>query len=155
MKKYIFLATISLIVVALLLVSYPQTTTHKGIYTAPGLEDANDATIELTRTISFKSIINPNKIYGTISVSPYQSDDVSVAEFDFTGETSGVADNLYYVLLTRYNHREKDVTFANMWFDRKLNNIVIAETTEDSFLYISATEDFLNKLQQNIKNTAD
>lgn len=152
MKQYIFLAIISLIVVALLLVSFPHTTTHKGILTAPGLDnDAKDASIELTRTISFKSIINPNKIYGTISVSPYQSDDVSVAEFDFTGETTVISDNLYYVMLTRYNHREKDVTYANMWFDKKLNNIVIAEATEDSYLYISSTEDFLNRVHQNIK----
>ncbi len=151
MKQYISLAIISLIVVALLLVSFPHTTTHKGIYTAPELEEAKDASIELTRTISFKSIINPNKIYGSITVSPYQSDDVSVAEFDFTGETTVVADNLYYVMLTRYNHREKDVTYANMWFDRKLNNIVIAEATEDSYLYISSTEEFLNKVHQNIK----
>ena len=151
MKQYIFLAIISLIVVALLLVSFPHATTHKGIYTAPGLEEAKDVSIKLTRTISFKSIINPNKIYGCVTVSPYQSDDVSVAEFDFTGETAVVADNLYYVMVTRYNHREKDVTYANMWFDRRLNNIVIAEATEDSYLYISATEDFLNKVHQNIK----
>ncbi len=151
MKQYIFLAIISLIVIALLLVSFPHTTTHKGIYTAPELEEAKNASIELTRTISFKSIINPNKIYGTISVSPYQSDDVAVAEFDFTGETTVIADNLYYVMLTRYNHRKKDVTYANMWFDRKLNNIVIAEATEDSYLYISSTEEFLNKVHQNIK----
>ena len=151
MKQYIFLAIISLIVVALLLVSFPHATTHKGIYTAPELEDAKDASLELTRTISFKSIINPNKIYGSLTISPYQSDDVSVAKFDFTGETSVVTDNLYYVMLTRYNHREKDVTYANMWFDKKFNNIVIAEATEDNYLYISATEDFLNKVHQNIK----
>lgn len=148
MKRYIFLAILILIVVALLLVSYPKTTTYQGIYAPLGGQGSTPVSIELNRTISFKTIINPNKLYGSISLSPYPHDDVSIAEFDFMGETASLENNLYCVKLTRYNHKNNAVTFATLWFDRGLNNIVIAENGEQSYVYVSATEDFLNKIEQ-------
>ena len=150
MKRYICLAIISLIVMGLLLGSFPKTTTYEGIYMSSDSEEAKPITLNLERTISFKSIVNPRKLYGKITISPYNLDISSDASFKFVGETTDFKDGVYSVNLTRYNNKSNEMTFATLWFDKTLKNILITEQNDINLAYVAASDKFAKKVQKHM-----